>query len=521
MLEEMNRPHFGVVVQLVDPDLPLEEATTEVQYLRADLLALGGLGALAMEVLRQPQGEGPFHQERWLGVRFDLPADRLRSVVRRLCDRLKDYPQPTAVAIHYGAMAVHIQTQDAEELAYILRLAEDMVDPQGLYLAKAHTYGHSQGELTPAEEANLEVWRQRLGLSEAEAQALKVEALGPYPTLADKKRYFNQVLQEELTHQNPLDEDRWATLAELAENLGLPLAEAQSLYQEQLTALTGQAEALRQQQQAEAEIAQQAALQEERRHRQQEQERERQQHRDQYREMLHQAMQTTLYPPDVDRGRLEQARRLWNLEEEEALHLEEEVRSAIYGSIQSALGIDYGRLRQLLWSQHWREADEETENVILTALGENMAPLDRETILKLPCVDLITLDHLWSHYSNGHFGFKAQERVYRQADRRPMDFLRALHWRGSRLSLMGGIKPYKSLQFSLSATAGHLPTWRWCCPSLENGYDISELVVDTLFHRLDKCFDISGPPPSIPSTLLTLGHDNGHGPGHHPGDNAA
>lgn len=506
MLEAINRPRLGFVVQLVDANLSLEEATTEVQYLQADLRALSGLGGLAMEVLRQPQGEGPFQQDRWLGVRFEIPADRLRGVVRRLCDRLEDYPQLTQVDVRYGVVTVQMTTREAEDLAQIVRLAEDMVDPQSLYLAKAQTYGHSHGEFSPAEEANLEALRQRLGLSEQEAQALKAEVLGPYQTLAEKERYFNQALLEELTRQNPLSEETWVTLAELAENLGLPLAKAQRLYQDQLTTIQVQAETIRQQQQAETEATRQSAQQAEFRDQYHDQALERQQNLGQYRDMLRQAMQTTLYPPDFDRGRLEQARRLWDIEAEEALRIEEAVRSEIYGSIQSALGIDYGRLRQLLWSQRWREADEETENVILKALRHNMEPLDRDAILQLPCVDLTTIDRLWIRYSNGRFGFKAQEQVYLQVDRRPVDFLRALDWRGSRLSLTGGIKPYKSLQFSSNAPSGHLPTWRWCCPSLENGYNVSESVVEAFFLHLEKCLPVGGPPPSMP--MMALNHDH-------------
>ncbi|WP_198805735.1 GUN4 domain-containing protein [Leptolyngbya sp. BL0902] len=506
-------------MQLVDPNLSGEDATTEVQYLQADVRALNGLGGLAMEVLRQPQGEGPFQADRWRGVRFEIPVDRLRAVVRRLCDRLEDYPQPTAVEIRYGAMAVQVETQEAETLAQVIYLVEDMVDPHSLYLAKAETYGHTHGELSPAEEANLELLRQRLGLSESEANALKSQALGPYQTLAEKRRYFNQVLMEELARQSPLSEETWATLTELAESLGLPLAVAQTLYQEQLTTIQVQAEAIRQQRQAEAEAAQKAAQQAELHDQHHEQEFERQNVLGQYREMLHQAMQTTLYPPDFDRGRLEQARRLWHIDPEEALRLEEVVRSELYGAIQSVLGIDYGRLRQLLWSNLWRKADEETENVILKALRHNMEPLDRNAILQLPCVDLITIDTLWSRYSQGRFGFKAQQQVYLHVDRRPMDFLRALDWRGSRLSLTGGIKPYKSLQFSSSAPAGHLPTWRWCCPSLENGYTVSESVVEALFLHLEKCLATGSPPPSIPAIALSGDHglSGDYGLSGHPG----
>lgn len=507
MPEDRNQPRLGVVVQLVDPNLSRENARTEVEYLQADLRALNGLGALALEVLRQPQGEGPFQAERWLGVRFEIPADRLRVVVRRLYDRLEDYPQPTVVEVRHGALAVQVHTQEPEVLAQIIDLVEAMVDPRSLYLAKADTYSHTHGELSPAEEANLEVLRQQLELSEAEANALKAQALGPYRTLAEKSGYFNQVLLEELARQRPLSEETWAVLAELAENLGLPLAVAQGLYQDQLTTIQVQAEAMHQQHLAEAEAVLRATEQLKSRVQDQENEFERQQALSQYRDMLRQAMQTTLYPPDFDRGRLEQARHLWAIDAEEALRLEEAVRSELYGSIQSALGIDYGRLRQLLWAQLWREADEETEHVIFKALRPTMEPVDREAVLKLPCVDFLTIDHLWSRYSRGRFGFKAQRQVYHQVEQRPGDFLRALNWRGSRLSLTGGGKPYKSLQFTGNAPPGHLPTWRWCCPSLENGYTVSEAVVEAIFLHLEKCSAAGGLSPSIPA-ILPSGHDD-------------
>ncbi|NJL49050.1 MAG: hypothetical protein HC929_18295 [Leptolyngbyaceae cyanobacterium SM2_5_2] len=177
---------------------------------------------------------------------------------------------------------------------------------------------------------------------------------------------------------------------------------------------------------------------------------------------------------------------MWKIAPNEAQQIEEAVRSELYGSIRSALGINYSRLRQLLWSQLWQEADQETENVILKALRQNLEPVDREALLQLPCVDLLTIDELWSRYSSGRFGFKAQQQVYQQVDRQPADFLRTLDWRGPRISLTGGIKPYKNLQFSASAPPGHLPTWRWCCPSLDSGYDVSDSIVEGLFRHLES-----------------------------------
>src|SRR4028118_803729 len=38
--------------------------------------------------------------------------------------------------------------------------------------------------------------------------------------------------------------------------------------------------------------------------------------------------------------------------------------------------------------------------------------LNTESIEKFPCEDLRTIDQLWVKYSNGHFGFSVQKRIY-------------------------------------------------------------------------------------------------------------
>jgi hypothetical protein len=499
MVRDANLPpKLAFLIQLVDRELSAEQVTEQAQLLAADLQALSGLRQTHFSWLNSQRGEVRVQD----GVQFQAPSDRLRAILRRLCDRLDDQPLETLVLIQQGAASLQIQTHEAEVLAGILDAAEALLPPQSIYLAKAETYSRTHGEISPAEEANLELLRQRLGLTVVEAAELKAIALGPYKTLNEKRHHFREVLFAELTRQSPLSEQTWELLEELADNLGLPLAEATAIYQDHLHKIQVEAETIRQQQQAEAEAARQRAEQSEHRDQHQEEQLGRQQQLDQYREMVRQTLQGTLYAPAFDQGRLEQARRLWEIPPNEALQMEEAVRSELYGSIQSALGIDYSRLRQLLWSQSWRDADQETENVLLKALRQNLEPLDRNAILQLPCVDLLTIDQLWSRYSNGRFGFKAQQQIYQQMDRRPGDLLRALDWRGPALSLTGGAKPYKSLNFSANAPPGHLPTWRWCCPSLESGYDISESVVEALFLHLEKCLSMEVPP--LPMSITTL-----------------
>lgn len=500
-----SSPKLRFVVQLVEPEMSAETAAVEVQYLRDDLQALSGLSQTRIQILHHTQGEaGPFQSQVPCGVEFEAPADRLRAILRRLCDRLNDYPQETTLHIDYGAACLQVQTHQAKELALILEAAETLVDPQSAYLAKAKGYSQTQGEFSPAEEANLDLLRQRLGLTVPEAETLKAIALGPYKTREAKRQHFSQVLMEELTRQQPLREDTWELMLELADNLNLLRSDAEALYQSQLQDIQVQAEAIRQQQQAEAEAQRRAAEDAAQRDQHQEDAFGHQQQVMQYRELVRQVLQAIPYPPPFDQGRLEQARQLWKISTDDATHVEEVVRSELYGDIASAMGADYSRLRQLLWSQQWQEADRETENVLLKALHpKTMEPLDRDAILQLPCVDLMTIDQLWGRYSGGRFGFKAQHQVYLQVERRPADFLSTLGWRGPTFSLTGGLKPYNSLEFHAKAPPGHLPTWRWCCPSLESGYDISETIVDGFFLHLDKCLSVMVATPTL--TLSTSG----------------
>lgn len=485
-------PQLGFLIKFIEPDLTVDQLAEETHYLQADLQDLGGLGQTRFRLLQSPRGEALVSD----GVQFEASADRLRPILKRLCDRLQHKPLETLVLIQQGSMRLQVQTHTAEVLASMLGAAEAMLPPQSIYLGKAAVYSQSQGELSPAELANLDLLQQYLGLSQEEADHLKATALGPYQTLAEKRQRFAQVLMLELSSHNrrPLPEESWQVMVELADNLALPQAEAHQIYQDQLHQIQVEAEAIRQQDmavavaQAEAQAAAEATRQ------QQQQEREHQ--IEQYRAMVRQALATSLYPPTFDQGRLEQARQLWHISPERALGIEEVIRGELYGAITSELGVDYSRLRQLLWAQDWRAADEETENAILKALSPNRQPLDREAIAHLSCGDLLTIDQLWSRYSEGRFGFRVQQQIYHRVEQQTADFLRTLDWRGPTISLSLGRKPYKRLQFNDQAPDGHLPTWRWCCSSLEAGYDLSEGVIQAMMDRLNRCFALDTPQGS-------------------------
>jgi serine/threonine protein kinase len=87
--------------------------------------------------------------------------------------------------------------------------------------------------------------------------------------------------------------------------------------------------------------------------------------------------------------------------------------STFKDKLRSAVGYDYTQLRDLLANGKWKEADEETANAILKVSGrENEGWLRLEDVEKIPGEDLQTIDRLWIHYSNGHFGFSIQKQIY-------------------------------------------------------------------------------------------------------------
>ncbi|MDS9396147.1 GUN4 domain-containing protein [Aphanizomenon flos-aquae NRERC-008] len=83
--------------------------------------------------------------------------------------------------------------------------------------------------------------------------------------------------------------------------------------------------------------------------------------------------------------------------------------------LRSEKGIDYSKLRDLLAAQNWEEADKETYEVMIKAVGKksgNYFNFTIDELLNFPCQDLRTIDQLWVNYSNGRFGFSVQKEIY-------------------------------------------------------------------------------------------------------------
>ncbi|WP_225896452.1 caspase, EACC1-associated type [Amazonocrinis nigriterrae] len=88
--------------------------------------------------------------------------------------------------------------------------------------------------------------------------------------------------------------------------------------------------------------------------------------------------------------------------------------------LSSEKGINYTKLRDLLKAGQWKEADYETYLVMVQAVGGDKGDyLNNEQLLDFPCTDLRTIDYLWVKYSNGHFGFSVQKKIYLSLDVKP------------------------------------------------------------------------------------------------------
>lgn len=125
---------------------------------------------------------------------------------------------------------------------------------------------------------------------------------------------------------------------------------------------------------------------------------------------------------------------------------------------------DYKILENLLANSKWKEADQETAKKMLELADKiDEGWLEVEDIDRVPTGDLRTLDQLWVKYSQGHFGFSVQKRIYqnlgetRNYDRKIWEALgNEVGWRINNRWLS-----YNELNFGFNGVRGHLPAWGW------------------------------------------------------------
>lgn len=492
-----------VVLQIVDSNLTVEERDRVLQLFLDDLqrLEVVSLNRIKLFVNQSAPDEVQYRQ----AFEVEIPEpERVENWIKWISDRLAETPTEIRLTCTFDRIRVQTQTDSSEELLRLLPTVDTLLpDHQQIFRARAEAYASREGEISPVEREHLELLRHRYELDPDWANAVIAHALGPYADRQAKLDRYREVFKAELERQAarskenasgseerplPLSESTWSELRRLSQLLGLSKENVEPIHQEYITHIQAKAEHLKQQEDAKTKLQKDTQLQDARQERAATQQR----YRASYQQMFAAAIADTLYPSEFDRGRLEQARQDWDLDAEEIRAIERDVTEAQYGAINSGMKLDYARLRQLLWLTQWEEADRETERLILSALSRDMRPIENNTILKLHCTDVQTLDALWSRYSQGKFGFRAQHQIYAQTERRADDFLSAVGWQESfgigTVSLHTKRTSYRDLQFSLDAPIGHLPTWRWGTSALEGDYVINEEIVHNVFVDLvEKC----------------------------------
>ncbi|MGB5632319.1 MAG: GUN4 domain-containing protein [Waterburya sp.] len=131
----------------------------------------------------------------------------------------------------------------------------------------------------------------------------------------------------------------------------------------------------------------------------------------------------------------------------------------------------YGKLRELLAADKWKEADLETTKVMIEISGKaDLDEITPEDLQKFPCNAIMVIDQLWKKYSNNRFGFSVQLRLY-QSFGGNMDSIRAqnnefLHRTAEKIGWRKNGKrvDYDDFDFSLDASEGGLPGNWWKSP---------------------------------------------------------
>jgi hypothetical protein len=160
--------------------------------------------------------------------------------------------------------------------------------------------------------------------------------------------------------------------------------------------------------------------------------------------------------------------------------------------LESAEGIDYRKLRDLLKAGRWEDADRETLEVMLQAANlKSNGWMDAKGLKRFPCKDLRTINELWVSASNGHFGFSVQRKIWQECGS-PMStsaedwdrFCARLGWKDSAATAYVHHSDLK--KNPLVSPEGELPVV-WVDESWGRSLDLIELGVSLLSQRLEEC----------------------------------
>ncbi|MEH2061196.1 MAG: GUN4 domain-containing protein [Nostoc sp.] len=145
--------------------------------------------------------------------------------------------------------------------------------------------------------------------------------------------------------------------------------------------------------------------------------------------------------------------------------------------ITTARNVDYSQLQKYLQSKDWQASDRETYLRMLDVAGAKAqaeGAIGKDEMNALSCVDLKTIDRLWSAASDGKLGFSAQEKILREEKNDYRKMYDAVGWQtltGEWLIQWNYNQQTKRYEYKLGKEPnfktfppGHLPT-------VERGYN--------------------------------------------------
>ncbi|MDJ0636210.1 MAG: GUN4 domain-containing protein [Xenococcaceae cyanobacterium MO_188.B29] len=153
------------------------------------------------------------------------------------------------------------------------------------------------------------------------------------------------------------------------------------------------------------------------------------------------------------------------------------------------------QLEDYLRQGDWRKADEETAWLFYLVMVQQGYPDWYELCNEFPSETLNEIDRLWVDYSQGHFGFSIQKRIYWSVGRKPDQpnviftekFYKQVEWVKDSREV-----EYNSLPFSREAGIGNLPAlWRTHFPSFLGGWRLEGVAFfNSLLENPDLTYKI-------------------------------
>ena len=134
--------------------------------------------------------------------------------------------------------------------------------------------------------------------------------------------------------------------------------------------------------------------------------------------------------------------------------------AGMYGLLPLITKPNYAQLESYLENEQWQQADGESDRILLQAAGESRS-LDADSIDKLSCDTLQTIDAMWLENSDGRFGFTPQKKAYQETGNEFDKYIESTYEEfGDRLKwrTFNAWSLYGDLKFTLSAPPGHLPS---------------------------------------------------------------